>query len=37
MRTHIRRTSIALLVAGLVTSLLSTTQAGVIPWLYGLF
>lgn len=34
MRTHIRRTSIALLVAGLVTSLLSTTQAGVIPWLY---
>jgi hypothetical protein len=34
MRTHIRRSGIALLVAGLVTSLLSTTQAGVIPWLY---
>jgi len=34
MRTHFRRTGIVLLVGGLVTSLLSTTQAGVIPWLY---
>ncbi|MBI1312902.1 hypothetical protein GC176_16555 [bacterium] len=34
MRTHLRRAGIAVLVASLVTSLLSTTQAGVIPWLY---
>ncbi len=34
MRMHYRRTGIALLVVALVTSLLSTTQAGVIPWLY---
>ena len=34
MRTHFRRTGIAVLVTALVTSLLSTTQAGVIPWLY---
>lgn len=34
MRTHFRRAGIAVLVTSLVTSLLSTTQAGVIPWLY---
>ena len=34
MRSRIRRTGIALLVTSLVTSLLTTSQAGVIPWLY---
>jgi hypothetical protein len=34
MRMHFRRTGIVLLVPALLTSLLSTTQAGVIPWLY---
>lgn len=34
MRMPFRRTGIAVLVVALVTSLLSTSQAGVIPWLY---
>lgn len=34
MRMNVRRAGVAVLVSALVTTLMSTTQAGVIPWLY---